>query len=289
MFCVFLFNLPPELSWKMAADNEISLLARVSPTSTPTHKTWSLQAAEHQEGNKEDGDKDMEMPCLRFMPPEGGVPSPQLQCFEEESPTIHKVSTAVTLLDAAQPKLNLSLETSQMTVGSTDTTLEYFDAPLSVEQEGEEDGVTAVKDEEVVTINITVQAETEEPEKTSPTSEEIPLITSEDVEGEEEEEAKEEETSEDVLETGLEQETTTVPSAMMDEQDPDLSREQDATLADQVNISKNIQGNLFPQFFIYYSTFRGNLFPTSSVHNLNAVESFCEAQKRDTPLYGNSL
>uniref|UniRef100_H2SJT6 AT hook containing transcription factor 1 n=1 Tax=Takifugu rubripes TaxID=31033 RepID=H2SJT6_TAKRU len=244
------------------SDNEISLLARVSTPSKPTHTTWSLQAAEHQEGNKDDGDKEVEMPSV-FMPPEGGVPSPQLQCFEEESLTIHKVSAAETQLDAAQPKLNLSLETSQMTVRSTDTTLEYFDAPLTEEQEGEEDGVTAVKDEEVVTINITVQAEKEEPEKSSPTSDEIPLITSEDVE-KEEEEAKEEETSE-VLETGLEQETTSFPSEMMGEQDPDLSTKQDATLADQVNISKNIQGNLFPKLFIYCSAFRGNLFPTTVV------------------------
>uniref|UniRef100_A0A674MG41 AT hook containing transcription factor 1 n=1 Tax=Takifugu rubripes TaxID=31033 RepID=A0A674MG41_TAKRU len=191
-----------------------------------------------------------------------------LSDFDNKSLTIHKVSAAETQLDAAQPKLNLSLETSQMTVRSTDTTLEYFDAPLTEEQEGEEDGVTAVKDEEVVTINITVQAEKEEPEKSSPTSDEIPLITSEDVE-KEEEEAKEEETSE-VLETGLEQETTSFPSEMMGEQDPDLSTKQDATLADQVNISKNIQGNLFPKLFIYCSAFRGNLFPTSSAKNHNA-------------------
>lgn len=255
----------------MAGDNEISLLSRVSTPSKPTHTTWSLQAAEHQEGNKDDGDKEVEMPSVKFMPPEGSLPPPQLQCFEEESLTIHKVSAAATQLDAAQPKLNLSLETSQMTVRSTDTTLEYFDAPLTEDQEEEEDGVTAVKDEEVVTINITVQAEKDEPEKSSPTSDEIPLLTSEDVEKkeEEEEETKEEETSE-VLETGLEQETTPFPSEMMDEQDPDLSTKQDATLADQVNTSKNIQGNLFPKLFIYCSAFRGNLFPTSSTKNHNA-------------------
>lgn len=252
----------------MAADNEISLLARVSTPSKPIHTTWSLQAAEHQEGNKDDGDKEVEMPSVKFMPPEGGVPSPQLQCFEEESLPIHKVSAAATTqLDAAQPKLNLSLETSQMTVCSTDTTLEYFDAPLSGEQEGEEDSVTAVKDEEVVTINITVQAEKDEPEKSSPTSDEIPLITPEDVEKEDDE--AQEETSE-VLETGLEQETTTFPSEMMDQQYPDLSTKQDATLADQVNTSKNIQGNLIPKLFIYCSAFRGNLFPTSSAKNHNA-------------------
>lgn len=242
MFSVFIFQPTLKLSSKMAADNEISLLARVSTPSKATHKTWSLQAAEHQEGgSKEDGDESVEAPCVKFMPLEGGVPSPQLKSSEEESPTVHKVSLSGTQPDAAQPQLNLSLDTSETSVRSTDTTLEFFDAPLSGEQEGEEDEATAAKDEEVVTINITVQAEKEEPEKTS-TSEETPLITSE-VEREEEEVAKEEEPSEEVLETGPEQETTTVPSEPMDEQDPDLSSKQDATLADQGDTSEDIQGD----------------------------------------------
>lgn len=224
----------------MAADNEISLLARVSTPSKATHKTWSLQAAEHQEGgSKEDGDKNVEAPCVKLMPLEGGVPSPQLKSSEEESPTIHKVSLSGTQPDAAQPQLNLSLDTSEASVRSTDTTLEFFDAPLAGEQEGEEDEAPAAKDEEVVTINITVQAEKEEPEKTS-TSEETPLVTS-DIEREEEEAS--EEPSEEVLETGPEQETTTVPSEPMDEQDPDFSTKQDATLADQGDASEDIQGD----------------------------------------------
>lgn len=244
MFCVFIFQPTMKLSSKMAADNEISLLTRVSTPSKATHKTWSLQVAELEEGGNKSGDKEEEIPCVRFMPPEGGIPSPQLTCFEE-SPPIHKVSVEGTQSDATQPQLNLSLDASQISVRSTDTTLEYFDAPLSGEQEGEEDGVTAVKDDNVVTINITVQAEKEEPEKPSPASEEIPLMTSEDIEREAVEEAKEEEISE-VFETGLEHETTneeTVPPEILDEQDPDLSTKQDATLADQGNTSKNIQGN----------------------------------------------
>lgn len=253
MFCVFIFEPTMKCSSKMAVDDEISLLTRVSTPSKATHKSWSLQVAELEEGGNKGDDKEVEIPCVRFMPPEGGIPSPQLKCFEDKSPTIHKVSVEGTQSDAAQPQLNLSLDASQMSVRSTDTTLEYFDAPLSGEQEGEEDGVTAAKDENVVTINITVQAETGEPEKTSPTSEEIPLMTSEDVEREEVEEAKEEEISE-VLETGLEQETTNeemVPPEMLHEQDPDLSTRQDATLADQGNASENIQGNSFQEFFIF--------------------------------------
>lgn len=236
----------------MAADNEITLLTRVSTPSKATHKTWSLQVAELEEGGKKGGDKEVEIPCVKFTPPEGGIPSQQLQCFEDKSSTIHKVSVEGTQSDAVQPQLNLSLDTSQMSLRSTDTTLEYFDAPLSGEQEGEEDGVTAVKDESVVTINITVQAEKEEPEKTSAASEDIPLVTSEDVEREKVEEAKEEDISE-LLETSLEQGTTseeTVPPEILDEQDPDLSTKQDATLADQGNGAKNIQGNQFQEFFI---------------------------------------
>lgn len=243
MFSVFIFQPTLKLSSKVAADNEISLLARVSTPSKATHKTWSLQAAEHQDGgSKEDGDKKVEAPCVKFMPLEGGVASPRLKSSEEEAPTIHKVSLSGTQPDAAQPQLNLSLDTSETSVRSTDTTLEFFDAPLSAEQEGEEDGAAAAIDEEAVTINIAAQAEKDEPEKTS-TSEETPLITSEVERGDEEEAAKQEEPSEEVMETGPEQESTTVPSEPMDEQDPDLSTKQDATLAGQGAAAEDVQGD----------------------------------------------
>lgn len=228
----------------MAADSEISLLTRVSTPSKATHKTWSLQVPEIEEDGNEGGDKEEEIPCVRLMPPEGGIASPQLKCFEDTSPTLYQVDAEGTQSDAALPQLNLSLDASQMSFRSADATLEYFDTPLPGEQEGEEDGVTAEDDDNVVTINITVQAEEEEPEKTAPASEEIPQMTLEDVEGGEVEEAMEEEISE-VLEAGLEQGTTNeemVPPEMVDEQDPDLSTKQDATLADQDNASENLQG-----------------------------------------------
>lgn len=246
MYFVFIFDPTMKLSSKMVGDNEISLLTRVSTPSKATHKTWSLQVAELEEG----GDKDVELPCVRFMSPEGGITSPQLNCFEDKSPSIHKASVEGAKSAAAQPQLNLSLDASQMAVHSAETTLEYSNAPLSGEQEGEEDGVTGVKDENVVTINITVLAEKEEPEKTSPASEEIPLTASDDVEREEGEEAKKEEISE-LLEIGLEDKTTneeTVPPDMVDQQDPDLSTKPDAAFADRGNASKNLQGNLFQEF-----------------------------------------
>lgn len=232
------------LSSKMAADSEISLLTRVSTPSKTTHKTWSLQDPEIEEDGNEGGAKEEETPCVRFIPPEGGVPSPQLTCFEDKSPTPLQGDVEGTQSDSAQPQLNLSLNASQMSVCSMDNTLEYFDAPLSGEQEGEVGGATAAHDDDVVTINISVQAEKEEPEKTSPAPEEIPLVTSENVEGEDIEEAMEGDISE-LLEAGLEQEATNeemVPPEMVDEQDPDLSTNLDAALADQDDASKDIQG-----------------------------------------------
>lgn len=232
------------LSSKMAADSEISLLTRVSTPSKATHKTWSLPVPEIGEDGDEGGAKEEETPCVRFMPPEGGVPSPQLTCFEDKSPTPHQGDVEGTQSDSAQPQLNLSLDASQMSVPSMDNTLEYFDAPLSGEQEGEEDGAAAVDDDNVVTVNISVQAEKDEPEEASPAPEEIPLVTSENVEREELEEAMEAEISE-LLEAGLEQEAANeemLPPEMVDEQDPDLSTELDAALADQDDASQNIQG-----------------------------------------------
>lgn len=233
------------LSSKMAADSEISLLTRVSTPSKTTHKTWSLQDPEIEDDGNEGGAKEEETPCVRFVPPEGGIPSPQLTCFEDKSPTPHQGDVEGTQSDSAQPQLNLSLDASQVSACSMDNTLEYFDAPLSGEQEGEEGGATAADDDDnVVTINISVQAGKEEPEKTSPAPEEIPPVPSENVEREELEEAMEGDISE-LLEAGLEQEATNeemVPPEMVDEQDPDLNTEQDAALADQDNASKNIQG-----------------------------------------------
>lgn len=232
----------------MVADDEIGLLARVSTPSKAAHKTWSLQGAEHDEGGSGgDGDEDLEVSHVKFVPPEGSVPSPQLQSFEDESSSKEAAQS-----DSTQPQLNLSLDTSQMYVRSTDTTLEYFDAPLSEEREGEDDGVTTARDDEVVTINITVQAEKDEPEKTPAEPEEAPLITAEDEEREEEKEAKEEEkSSEEPCETGLEQETTNEEDEspflpeMVDEEDLDLSSKLDAALADQ-DTSTNTEGNSLP-------------------------------------------
>lgn len=224
----------------MAADSEISLLSRGPMPSKATHKTWSTQLAE-EEG---DGNKEADKPSLKFMPPEGGIPSPHLRGFESELSSIHEVSAESRQSDPPQTRLSLSFDTSQVSVRSTDTTLEYFDAPLSEEQ-GEEEHMTAAKDEELVTLNVSVQDEKEEAEKPSPTTEQSPLLTSEDVEGQEE--AKEEEIYEEVLGMALEQEAKSgeVQSEKLDEQNVDLSCKQDTATLDQDDASSHDQGNLF--------------------------------------------
>ncbi|XP_034732784.1 protein ELYS isoform X2 [Etheostoma cragini] len=162
----------------MAADREISLLARVSTLSKATHKTWSLPPAEEEEDEEEEGGS----LHVKFLPPEEGIPSPQLRSFEIESSSIHEAAAETRPSDATQQQLNLSFDTSQISVRSTDTTLEYYDAHLpghSDDQEGEE----------IVAVNIEGPTENQEPaEKPLPTTEQTPLLSSEDIERVEEDE-----------------------------------------------------------------------------------------------------
>ncbi|XP_068586372.1 protein ELYS isoform X2 [Cebidichthys violaceus] len=221
----------------MAADNEISLLTRGPMLSKVTHKTWSSQPAEEEEN----GDELEEQPCVKFLPPEGGIPSPQLRCFESESSSIHEASAETRPSDATQAQLILSFDSSQISVRSTDTTLEYYDAPLPEDQEVKQGHTATEKEKEVVTVNIKGLTENLElEEKTSPTTEQTPPLTSEDIERGEEE-VKEDETIEDVMEIGLEEETKnkeTVQSKEHDEQGVEsVSEHEDAATLHQVEIS----------------------------------------------------
>lgn len=238
----------------MAADSEISLLTR-GMLSKATHKTWPSQPAEEEE----DGDEEAEQPSVKFLPPEGGIPSSQLRCFDSESLSIHDVAAETRPSDAMQARLSLSFDTSQASVRSTDTTLEYFDAPapaLSEDQEGEEVHTAPEKEEEVVTVNIKGLTETQEPEEEpSLTTEQTPLLTSEDTERGEEEEVKEDETFEDVIEIGLEEETKNEEEVKEeDEQEVESSIEyKDAATLPQEEMSSHNQGNSFTEFALFVS------------------------------------
>ncbi|KAK2854214.1 hypothetical protein Q5P01_006875 [Channa striata] len=175
----------------MAADSEISLLTRASTLSKATHKSWSSQP------NEEEG----EQPHFRFLPPEGGTPSPRLRCSESESSSIHDAATETKSSDVTQARHSLNLDVSQISVQSTDTTLEYYDVPLAEDEGGATD---AENDEEVVTLNIKALNDKEEPEEQqSPTTEQMLNLTSEDGE---QNEVKEDQTFKDAIESCPEQE-----------------------------------------------------------------------------------
>lgn len=241
----------------MAADSEISLLTRGSTLSKATHKTWSSQRAEEEENGDEEG----EQPRVKFLPPEGGIPSPQLRCFESESTSIHEVAAETRPSDATQPQLNLSFDTSHTSVRSTDTTLEFYDAPLpdlSENQEGQEGHTATEKEEEVVTLNIKDLAENQEPEEEpTPTTELTPPRTSEAGEKEEEEEVKEDKTAKDVMEIALEEEAKNeedVEFKEEDEQDVESTHEhEDAAAPQQEEMSTHNEGNSFAEFALFVS------------------------------------
>ncbi|XP_041837533.1 protein ELYS isoform X2 [Melanotaenia boesemani] len=178
---------PPEtekgIRWTngMAADSEISLLTKGSTLSKANRNNWSPQPAEENKDRNEDG----EQPCVKFLPPEGGIPSAQLKCSESESSSTHEVAEETSPPDTTQAPLSPNLDTSEVSVRSTETTLEYYDAPLS-EDHREGHGLTpAEEDDDVVTVNIKpfIQKEDLE-EKSEETTEQSLNLTSEDSEKE---------------------------------------------------------------------------------------------------------
>uniref|UniRef100_A0A665V9W7 AT hook containing transcription factor 1 n=1 Tax=Echeneis naucrates TaxID=173247 RepID=A0A665V9W7_ECHNA len=189
---------------------------------------------------EEDGEQGNEEPHVKFFPPEGGIPSPQLRCSESDSSSVHEVAAETRTSDATQARLTLSFDTSQTSVRSTDTTLEFFDAPLSASQEKEE---VQTEYDEIVTLNIKTQNEKEKPEEMpSPTIEQDPVLALEN-----REEATEDETFEDVMGIGLEQEAKSKEDIMPEEeheQDSESSCKQDAENLEHEEMSSHSQGNL---------------------------------------------
>ncbi|XP_062417792.1 protein ELYS isoform X2 [Pungitius pungitius] len=220
----------------MAAEGAINLLTRGSMRSKTSNKTWSSKPAEKEEE---------EPPRVMSLPPEGGIPSPQLSCFESKSPSIYEAPAGTRPSDATQAQLSLSFDTSELSVRSTDTTLEFYDAPLphtSEAQDVKEVHTAAEMEDQVVTVNIKGLAENmQPPESTSAPAEQTPLLllTSEDIEGgeeEEEEEVEENETIEDVIEIGLEEENKNEEHVQSEEPD-ELQSIEDAATLPQVEIS----------------------------------------------------
>ncbi|KAM7014950.1 uncharacterized protein ahctf1 [Tautogolabrus adspersus] len=222
----------------MAADSEISLLTRGSLLSKASRKIWSSQPAEEEE----DGDEEEEQPHVKFLPPEGGIPSPELRCFESEPSSLSEVAA-----ETKPSHLSLSFDTSQASLRSTDTTLEFFDAPLSAVQEGEEVHAASEEDEVVVTMNRKgLREEEEQQEIPSPITEQTPPLTSEDHTEDDDKEdtppVTEDEIVEEVIEVGLDQEVKNedVLSENEDEQHVESnSRQEGAALLDHEQLSSH--------------------------------------------------
>lgn len=200
----------------MAADSEISLLTAGSILSKATRKTWSPQPAEEEE----------EQPHVKFLSPESGIASPQLRRAESKPASIGEDTSE----DATQARLSLSFDTSQISVRSTDTTLEYYDAPQSEEQDGEEGRAATGEDEEVVTLNVGSLPES---------SEQPPELTPENRD-------EEHEALEDVMESGAEQEAKSEEDVQSDEdEDQDFkssSKQEFAAPLEKEELPRRSQG-----------------------------------------------
>ncbi|XP_029000032.1 protein ELYS isoform X3 [Betta splendens] len=196
----------------MAADTDICLLTRSSTLSKASCKTWPSQLAEEEEDE----------PRVKFVPPEGGVPSPQLRCSESEASSVHEAASETRPSDATQAHLSISFDTSHISARSTDTTLEYYDAPQYKELEGDEGQMPTGEDEDMVTLNIKTTNE----EKTSPTTQQSSGLLSEDRE-EDEAMVTDDKALEDMIERGLEQEAENKEDE--EKHDVKSSREQEET------------------------------------------------------------
>ncbi|XP_038823070.1 protein ELYS-like [Salvelinus namaycush] len=148
------------LRWSngIATENEISLLTRGSPLPKAGLMAWTSHTAVAAD---EDDDEELEedevmVTHVKFQPSPVCEPSPEKG--ESESGSSGQEVVVVTTLPG---RLSLGLETSQASVLSIDTTLEFHDAPLPEDLEREEalkQPANEVVDEEEVVVNLKTPA-----------------------------------------------------------------------------------------------------------------------------------
>ncbi|KAK7913347.1 hypothetical protein WMY93_013558 [Mugilogobius chulae] len=137
-----------------ASNNEIRLLTGGTILSKATRKSWSLQA-EDEEVEEEEEEEDV--PEEKTQPDETKCDSFSSHQSISSPPSILEDNKEIKL---SEPQLVLSFDTSHTSVRSTDTTLEFYDAPLSEEQDNNQ-----FVDIDNETLSIKVPAEEEDKEK----------------------------------------------------------------------------------------------------------------------------
>lgn len=168
----------------MAADNEISKLSRGSKA---THKTWSSRPAEEEDAEKDEEvvEEEEEHPRVKFLPPDAGVASPQRRRSESEPSSTQEEAAEGNPSAASQIHDSVNFDTSRTSVQSTDTTLEYYDAPLSEDPKGAKAQMLEDEDDDdVVTLNIRPVAE-KEPESDRTTDQNPDLLSEDEIKVEE--------------------------------------------------------------------------------------------------------
>ncbi|XP_054627560.1 protein ELYS [Dunckerocampus dactyliophorus] len=249
----------------VAADGEISLLTTEARPSN-TRKTQSSQLAD---------DEEAEQIHVKFMPPEGGIHSPQLRCSVRQSFFTETTKPSDTT------RHSLSFDTSQTSFRSTDTTLEYYDTPLSGDQQEEKEHICTERADDVVTVNIKFPTDEAEPEQNSlPTTEPALLLVSNDADCQDQE---------------LKKDQTFEEAAQCKTNEPDnesSSKQEDAAVIEQEETSSH-SGHLSPEAqslplsteedpsqsevvestaCITHTNARGDAESTASTHHLNACE-----------------
>ncbi|XP_041703782.2 protein ELYS [Coregonus clupeaformis] len=144
------------LCWSngIATENEISLLTRGSPLSKVGLEAWTSHPDEEEE--------EVKVTHVKFLPPP--VREPPERGESESGSSVQEVTMVTTLPSTLPGRLSLGLETSQASVLSTDTTLEFHDAPLPEDLEREEElqqpanEVTDEEEEKEVVVNLKTPA-----------------------------------------------------------------------------------------------------------------------------------
>uniref|UniRef100_A0A8C7SPL0 AT hook containing transcription factor 1 n=1 Tax=Oncorhynchus mykiss TaxID=8022 RepID=A0A8C7SPL0_ONCMY len=165
-------------------------------------------AAADEEDDEELEEDEVKVTHVQFLPPP--VPEPSPEKGESESGSSCQEVVVVTTLPG---RLSLGLETSQASVLSIDTTLEFHDAPLPEDLEREEalkQPANEVVDEEEVVVNLKTPAvpEVQPPQvEVQPATANEPTLPQSVEEGQEEDQEVKEETVNSQEEVAVDQES----------------------------------------------------------------------------------